>query len=139
VPEIVATELNQINVVLPEYPHVLVDPRPPDCDFESAPRGDKYCDYETVTDSGRDECAWPECGVTIHVSWHKVETGTLNGQVLATSEIGNLYPAKHVKGYLISCEPPPNLLFTVFRESPTDACEYSCRGVTRWSGGGAER
>lgn len=61
----------------------------------------------------------------MHVSWRKVEIGTLTGQVFAMSEIGILFSPIKAQGYPISCEPPPTELFAALGEAPTNACEHS--------------
>jgi hypothetical protein len=102
------------------------EPKPHDCDFDSAPRGNKYCDYETVSNAEWEECGRPQCSLkALHMSWRKVETGTLKGQVLGISEVGIFHPAIKAQGYLISCEPPPEVVFATFGEPATNACEYS--------------
>jgi hypothetical protein len=51
---------------------VIMDPKPPDCDFSEAPIGDKHCHYEQSLNVVR-QCLTPNCPVErIYVSWHKV-------------------------------------------------------------------
>jgi hypothetical protein len=108
-----------------EY-QVVVDPKPRDCDFDTAPMGDKHCDYERVTNAEWEQCGRPQCRLKdVHVSWRKVEIGTLNGQIFAVSEIGILSSPTKAQGYLISCEPPPAELSAAFGEAPTNACDYA--------------
>src|SRR5215469_4914762 len=85
----------------PQQYQTLVDPKPHDCDFDSAPVGEKYCDYETITNAEWEQCGKPQCGLKdVHVSWRKVGIGKLDGRVFAMSEIGTFYPAMKAKGYL---------------------------------------
>ena len=50
--------------------HVYIEPKPHDCDFDKAPRGDKECHFDrivTTDNSGKDR------KVTVYVGWQKVE------------------------------------------------------------------
>lgn len=104
----------------------VFEPKPHDCDFDTIPRGNKYCDYETVSNAEWEECGRPHCSLkALHMSWRKIEIGKLNGQVFAMAETGIFYPPRKSQGYLISCEPPPRVVFATFGEPATNACEYS--------------
>jgi hypothetical protein len=49
--------------------HVIVRPKPRDCDFSKAPLGDKECHYEKHVEIQRD----PKTGkVNVYVYWEKV-------------------------------------------------------------------
>jgi len=51
---------------------VVMDPKPVECDFSTAPLGDKHCHFEQSLNVVR-ECLTPDCRVkTVYVSWHKV-------------------------------------------------------------------
>ena len=51
---------------------VFMDEKPRDCDFTSAPVGDKHCHFEQSVNVVR-ECLTPNCPVKrVYVSWHMV-------------------------------------------------------------------
>ena len=51
---------------------VIMDAKPPDCDFSDAPIGDKLCHYEQSLNVVR-QCLTPNCPVErVYVSWYKV-------------------------------------------------------------------
>ena len=51
---------------------VIMDPKPPGCDFNDSPIGDKHCHFETLVNVVR-SCLTPNCPVErVYVSWHKV-------------------------------------------------------------------
>lgn len=110
---------------------VWTDSKPRDCDFSSAPLGNKQCRYEKVVDVER-ACNAPDCKVTVvRETWHKIELGTLDGRVFAIS--AEVLPVRMAQGHLIPCEQPKTVAANAcdyFRQALQAQVDHSCSSAS---------